>query len=164
MRRKNKSLKKEIKGLKREVKYLKEENQNLQVELASSRHKKDSSNSNIPPSSDIGKPKQPRSLRKSSGKKPEGQSGHKGTTLKMTTTPDLFVDHPPMICEQYGSSSLELPANLAGRRQVINMPPILALVTKHRVFSKQCKWGYCTLSQFPAQVKAPVSYGPLFKV
>ena len=47
--------------------------------------KKNSSNSNKPPSSDMGKPKQTSSLRTSSGKKVGGQAGHSGETLSFST-------------------------------------------------------------------------------
>jgi len=159
LRDENKSLKKEIRGFKKEVNRLKRENQDLTSDLAASKHKKDSSNSSMPPSSDMGKPKRTRSLRKSSGRKPGGQPGHKGTTLKMTEAPDVYEDHMPSICEHCGNSLLEVPANFAGRRQVIDLPPIRPIITEHRVFSKQCTCGHCNKSQFPSQVRTSVSYG-----
>lgn len=159
LRRENQELRDENKSLKKEIKGFKQENQTLKSELAASKHKKDSSNSNMPPSSDMGKSQRTRSLRKSSGKKTGGQPGHKGTTLKMTETPDLFEDYMPTICERCGTSLQEMPADFVGRRQVVDLPPITPIVTEHRVFSKQCTCGHCTRTQFPALVKTPVSYG-----
>jgi transposase/regulator of replication initiation timing len=159
LKEENKELKQANKKLELENKKIRLENQNLKAQVSSLKHKKDSSNSSMPPSSDMRNPNRKQSLRKSSGKKPGGQPGHKGTTLKMTETPDLFEDHMPTICEQCGTSLLDIPADLAGRRQVIDLPPIQPMVTEHRVFSKQCTCGHCTKTQFPAQIKTPVSYG-----
>ena len=56
-----------------------------------------SSNSSKPPSTD--KPNQKkRSLRKPSGKKPGGQSGHKGTTLKLPCAPSKIIPCNPKEC------------------------------------------------------------------
>lgn len=164
LKRENKVLRQENKGLKNEIKGLKTENQNLKTELAFTKHKKDSSNSSMPPSSGIGKTQRARSLRKSSGKKPGGQPGHKSTTLKMTETPDLLEDHMPSICEQCGTSLLEIPADFAGRRQVVDLPPIQLIVTEHRVFSKQCTCGHCTKVNSLNRLKHPYAMEPIFKV
>lgn len=57
--------------------------------LLESRLNQNSRNSSKPPSTDFVKEKpNPKSLRKKSGKKPGGQSGHPGTTLEMTDNPD----------------------------------------------------------------------------
>ena len=61
--------------------------------------KLNSNNSGKPPSSD-GLKKQPRvqSLREKSGKKPCGQQGHKGSTLRQVETPDLIEQHKMSCC------------------------------------------------------------------
>ena len=52
--------------------------------------KKDSGNSSLPPSSDIGR--KTRSLREKSERSIGGQRGHRGKTLEMTATPDQIID------------------------------------------------------------------------
>ena len=66
-----------------------------------------SSNSGKPPSSDgLKKPARVSSLRERSGKKPGGQKGHKGETLRQVTDPNEVVNHYPPACSMAGSLSL----------------------------------------------------------
>src|SRR6201986_3605387 len=59
----------------------------------------DSSNSGKPPSSDgLRKPIRVSSLRQASGRKPGGQHGHPGETLRRSETPDTIVEHSPPAC------------------------------------------------------------------
>jgi transposase len=58
-----------------------------------------SQNSSKPPSTDGFTKPQPKSLRKSSGKKPGAQKGHKGTGLKLMKNPDKTIEHYPVACE-----------------------------------------------------------------
>ena len=58
--------------------------------------RKNSTNSSMPPSGDF--QRKTRSLRTSSGLKPGGQPGHKGTTLKMTDSPDYTAPLVPRYC------------------------------------------------------------------
>ena len=159
LRKENKNLLQENKQLKQENKILKKENQDLKNQLISLKHRKDSSNSSMPPSSDMTKPKRTNSLRKTSGKKPGGQPGHKGSTLKMQENPDLTENHYPLVCEHCGSSLSESSAEFSGQRQIIDLPEIRQIVTEHRIYSKQCNCGHCTKSAYPDFVKSPVSYG-----
>jgi len=59
---------------------------------------KDSHNSSRPPSSDPPWAKRTRSLRRPSGKRPGGQPGHAGHTLRLTPTPRRVVTHRPARC------------------------------------------------------------------
>src|SRR5580704_7487869 len=62
-----------------------------------------SSNSGKPPSSDgLKKPTRTKSLRESSGKKPGGQKGHRGETLRQVTDPNEVVNHYPPACSMCG--------------------------------------------------------------
>src|SRR6266581_5991526 len=63
-----------------------------QVQALQDQLKKDSHNSHLPPSSDRFH-RQPKSLRKSSGKKAGGQPGHPGNTLMQSPTPDVVIVH-----------------------------------------------------------------------
>ena len=62
-------------------------------------------NSSMPPSSDGYKKPAPKSLRKPSGKKAGGQTGHKGQTLKITTKPDTVIPYFPSACSGCPSTS-----------------------------------------------------------
>jgi transposase len=65
----------------------------------------DSSNSGKPPASDgLRKPPRTRSSREPSGKKPGGQKGHKGETLRQVAEPDSIVDHFPPSCAACGAA------------------------------------------------------------
>src|SRR2546421_6527030 len=63
-----------------------------QVHVLQDRLTKDSHNSHLPPSSDRFH-RQPKSLRKKSGKKAGGQVGHPGSTLQLSWTPDTVIVH-----------------------------------------------------------------------
>lgn len=126
---------------------------------------KNSRNSSKPPSSDgIAKPK-PKSLRGKSGKKPGGQKGHPGTTLSLAEkNPEHVLLHRPEMCEGCGGSLSEQSSELSGyeRRQVVDLPALLALeVTEHRAQRNRCLGcGTISTAPFPVEASARVGYGP----
>ncbi len=123
---------------------------------------KDSHNSSKPPSSD-GLAKKPKSLRQSSGRKPGGQFGHGGTTLKRVETPDVIVQYPlPRLCERCGAP-LQTDAVVEERRQVFDLVKPARQVTEHRGYEVVCGCGHRHGSPFPSHVSAPVQYGPVIK-
>ena len=121
--------------------------------------KKDSSNSSIPPSQDPFRIKQTSSLRAKSGKPQGGQIGHQGSTLEMSSSPDVTVKHEPEYCNRCGRILSDIPGELSGKRQVIDIPPILPVITEHQIYRKHCTCGHCTESTYPVEVHSPICYG-----
>jgi transposase len=151
-----------------ELEQLRQENTALrdQVALLSERisvleaeRAKDSHNSHLPPSSDRFH-RQPKSLRKKSGKKPGGQSGHAGNTLKLSPTPDQVIVHLVECCQHCQHDLREVASLAVERRQVIDLPPKRVLVIEHQAQQKCCPaCQQISLAAFPEDVRAPVQYG-----
>ena len=121
---------------------------------------KDSRTSSKPPSSD-GLARLPRSTRRSSGKRPGGQTGHPGHTLSMVEQPDEVVRHRPEVCRQCREDLSAVPGSVAERRQVLDVPEIRLLAQEHQVEAICCPTCHTTsLGIFPTSVSAPVQYGP----
>src|ERR1051325_4781969 len=59
---------------------------------------RDSHNSSRPPSTDPPWAKRTRSLRRPSGRRPGGQDGHLGETLRLSERPHRTVEHRPQEC------------------------------------------------------------------
>ena len=125
---------------------------------------KNSRNSSKPPSSDGFMKPHPQSLRKPSDRKPGGQPGHEGMTLKMVKEPNEVQWHRvPSRCE-CGCPLEDEPLSSHDRRQVFDLPKTALTVTEHRVEIKRCP---CCAKEhkgfFPKNVKASVQYGDHFK-
>ena len=93
-----------------------------------------SGNSGKPPSSDGLKKKPVRvsSLREQSGKKPGGQKGHPGETLRRSEAPDATINHFPKACAGCGEALSEAMATDHIARQVFDLPePQPLIVTEH---------------------------------
>jgi transposase len=119
-----------------------------------------SKNSSTPPSSEgLGKPS-PESLRKPSGRKPGGQPGRQGRTLRQVADPDEIVRHEPSCCQGCGDTLAAAAQTGFTRRQVFDLPPVRVRVVEHQLISRQCACGAVTTADAPESVNAPVQYGP----
>lgn len=122
---------------------------------------KNSSNSSKPPSTDGFKKSPPKSLRKKSGKKPGGQKGHKGTTLKMVSKPDKVELHKVDVCENCNTDLSHQMAMDIVRRQVYDIPPQKITITEHQAEIKGCACcGHLNKADFPTGIDRYVQYGP----
>jgi len=112
-------------------------------------------------------PPKPRSLRRKSGRKPGGQKGHPGDTLRQAANPDRVVEHRigtdqrcPECGEPLGASAGELHPAGCECRQVFDLPAIRIEVTEHRAERRVC--GACgtqVTAVFPEGGNAPLQYG-----
>ena len=121
---------------------------------------KDSHNSSKPPSSD-GLARKTKSLRRRSGKKPGGQLGHRGETLRLVAAPDVVVEHWPAFCRScHGPLAADAPTMLRERRQVHELPPLRLRVTEHQLLHRQCPvCGVVSAGAFPAEASSRAQYG-----
>jgi transposase len=123
---------------------------------------RDSHNSSLPPALDPPwqKVKRTRSLRKKTGRKPGGQFGHRGSTLRQSSQPDEVIVHAPEVCAQCGTDLCHIKPTVMLRRQVFDIADGRVQVTEHRAETRCCSvCGMTTKAQFPAAVRAPVQYG-----
>ncbi|CAO5191551.1 transposase [Frankia sp. AiPs1] len=121
---------------------------------------KTSRTSSKPPSSDgLAKPA-PKSLRTKTGRRPGGQDGHPGSTLRMVDDPDERVAHEPGPCSGCGTSLADRPVTRTERRQVFDLPDLRPRVTEHQLLERECGCGRRTKATPPVGVDAPVQYGP----
>jgi transposase len=123
-----------------------------------------SRNSSKPPSSDgYGKPPaKNRSLRRRSGRKPGAQQGHPGRHLERREDPDVTLVHPVERCDGCGGDLSGQPIVESQSRQVFDLPEVPRLrCVEHWIQKRFCACcGELRASSFPAEARAPVSYGP----
>jgi transposase len=121
---------------------------------------KDSHNSSRPPSTDPPWAKRTRSLRRPSGRKPGGQVGHYGETLRLCERPNRTVEHRPRECR--GCHAPLDSAHVLGhhRQQVVEVVPARLRVTEHRLAVVRCRaCGKTTRGEFAEAVRSGVQYG-----
>ena len=156
------ALQEEVAQLRVENARLRVENEQLKLRVAEleAQVKANPRNSSKPPSSQgLGKPA-PKSLRTRSGRKPGGQPGHEGRTLRQVSDPDQVIRHEPGACHGCGRDARAGQEVGMERRQVFDLPPIAVQVTEHQLITRRCRCGAHTTATAPAQANAPVRCGP----
>lgn len=129
----------------------------LLVTILANRLGLNSKNSSKPPSTDRNRRKE---LKEAGERKPGGQLGHRGTTLKPVTEPDevkvIEVDKSVLPQGHYREVGYEA-------RQVIDLD-ISTVVTEWRAQILEDSQGKCYVAPFPEGVTRPVQYGIGVKV
>ncbi len=135
---------------------LTEENQTLRARL-----NQNCTNSSQPPSTSPFI--KPHSLRVKSGRKPGGQPGHPGHTLRLKEQPDVVIEHPVEVCCHCGQDLSTEKAALGQTRQVWDVK-ITPVVTQHNVPTKTCPHcGETTTAAFPPGVDHYIQYGETYE-
>ena len=156
----------ELRTLQAEVKELRAELQESRVEVKELKAQlaKNSRNSGKPPSSDGLKKPEPKSLRQASGRKPGGQVGHDGNTLKQVHTPDFIKRHTVDVCRNCARNLKDVTVLRYERRQEFEIPPVHMQVTEYQAEIKVCPdCAVCTKGKFPDHIAQPVQYGARVK-
>jgi transposase len=123
-----------------------------------------SNNSSRPPSSDGYKKPNPKSLRKSSGKKRGGQFGHKGHGLKLPYEIKEKVKLSPEICSFCGGDLHDVEGEKTETRYEHDIPQVKITTTVYEVFEKTCPYcGEVVSGTFPESVKSTQQYGANIK-
>ena len=103
---------------------------------------KNSGNSNTPPSKENIKAeaiRRTKTLRKPTGRKPGGQEGHEGCTLKKTQIPDETEDIMANYCTRCGASLEDCERILDYVTQVVSIPELKPIVKEIRHYIMVCK-------------------------
>ncbi|WP_369292981.1 DUF6444 domain-containing protein [Micromonospora sicca] len=131
---------------------LRQENAVLRAENADLRARpgQDSSNSSRPPSSDGSVKPAPKSLRTRSGRRPGGQPGHEGRTLRQVADPHERFTHEPAGCGGCGDDLSNAVVAGVAVRQVFDLPDIGVRVSEHRIMSRRCRCGQMTAGRAPS--------------
>ena len=153
--------------LQREIAALTAQNTALREELEQARDladryraicAKDSTTSSKPPTTD-GYKKKPRifGTRKKSGKKPGGQPGHTGHTLKLFDNPTKIIEQrPPEQCACGGG--IECGDRYTAKQQVDVL--VVPVITEERVYTGYCaQCGRKHCGEFSQGYVNPVQYG-----
>lgn len=117
--------------------------------------RRDSDNSSLPPSADIGAGRR-RRTGKHSDRDPGGQPGHPGSGRRLLSIErvDEVIEHLPESCARCGHSLAGLPSRGPVRRhQVAELPEIAVRVSEHRLVRRRCPGcGAITQAKLPPDV------------
>ena len=137
------NLNRNTEALHKEIRNLKKENESLRTQLAKYESPdKNSGNSSTPPSKENMKDeavRRTKTLRKPTGRKPGGQEGHEGSTLKMTQAPDETEDIAANYCTKCGASLEDCERILDYVTQVVSIPDLKPVVKEIRHYITVCK-------------------------
>lgn len=145
--------------LMRKIEELFKKNEELLEKIEELSNPKNSQNSSIAPSKDENRVLKNQSLRTTTARKIGGQTGHKGSTLEMVENPNHIINHSPEFCNCCGENLYDKPQKMLQRRQIVDIPPIFAEYTEHRIFEKICSCGTQNKGVFPENVTQNISYG-----
>ena len=166
LRAENAELRRDREVLAEQLAALAEVNRELRERVAEleRRLSANSRNSHQPPSSEGYAKPPPRSRRTRSGRKPGGQKGFPGATLRQVDDPHEVITHVPARCGGCGRSLQEAPVVSTEARQVADVPAMALRWVEHRVEHRACGCGRVTVAGpadgVPGGVHAPVQYGP----
>ena len=136
------------------------EEHEARIEELEAKLNKDSHNSDKPPSTDGPKRRFTAKNRERSSKKPGGQEGHEGTTLRMVSDPAQVAVHEVKRCGRCGRSLKDVKPRGFVPRQVFDIPRITVAVTEHRAQIKRCPHcGELSRGEFPEGVTHKTQYG-----
>jgi transposase len=139
------------------------ESQEKRIMALEEQLKKNSRNSDKPPSSD-GLKRQIKSSRPTSTRKNGGQKGHDGHTLKMVANPDHIYKHQVKECVFCHCSLQDSKVIEYKKRQLFDIPPLKIEVSEHQAEVKKCSGcGIINTADFPVEISHPVQYGNRIK-
>ena len=123
---------------------------------------KDSNNSSTPPSKENMKDeviRRTKTLRKPTGRKPGGQEGHEGSTLRFCQSPDETEDITANYCTKCGESLDDCERILDYVTQVVSIPELKPVVKEIRHYTTVCKnCGERVQSHAPSQTRLQHRY------
>ena len=124
-----------------------------------------SANSSVPPSRDTSAQRkaqaEARRERRGAERKPGKQPGAEGKNLAQVTDPDEVIElRPDRCCDCGGDLASGEDLDEDEVRQVFDIPKPEMIVTEYRARKVRCRCGTTNVATFPAEARAPASYGP----
>jgi transposase len=139
-----------------------------ELELLITKLAKDSINSSKPPSSDMpgsgtadktgggsDTPNHHRNSRNPSDRQSGGQPGHPGSTRELVDKPDKIITTIPEACGGCGvvfTDTIDATTDeVIARSQVVDIPPIVPVVTEYQAIARTCACGCTTKASLPPE-------------